>query len=191
MVDMPLKRKKEINKQCIKMVSLEICFAFSVRGIRIIFKQIYLINRYYSHIHPLWIRIEQGFALRICYITCAYLPNPSDTNKKWHKVNIKEKSSSSSSLVHSIPNYNVFVIARDMNAHIGKNGHHKFSLLISSNRNGQHLTDFMIENRLTWLNTRISLTLSRHFFLSFIASGRSSQILTNAHLEAAWRNYIP
>ena len=31
-----------------------------------------------------------------------------------------------------------------MNAHIGK----------TSNRNGEHLTDFMLENRLTCLNTK-------------------------------------
>ena len=39
-----------------------------------------------------------------------------------------------------------------MNAQIGKNGNHKFSLHNSSNRNGQHLTDFTLENRLTCLN---------------------------------------
>ena len=37
-----------------------------------------------------------------------------------------------------------------MNAQIGKNRHNKYS---TSDRNGQHLTDFMIENRLTCLNT--------------------------------------
>ena len=40
-----------------------------------------------------------------------------------------------------------------MNAEIGKNGNHKFSLHNSSNRNGQHLTNFTRENRLTCLNT--------------------------------------
>ena len=58
-----------------------------------------------------------------------------------------------SSLVHSIPKHNVLVIGRDMNAKIGKNGNHKYSLHNSSNRNRQHLTDFTIENRLTCLNT--------------------------------------
>ena len=47
-----------------------------------------------------------------------------------------------SSLVRSIPKHNVF----DMNAQIGKNGNHKYSLHISSNRNRQYLTDFTIEN---------------------------------------------
>ena len=58
-----------------------------------------------------------------------------------------------SSLVHSIPKHNLLVIGGDMNAQIGKNGHNKYSLHHMSNRNGQHLTDFMIENRLTYLNT--------------------------------------
>ena len=47
-----------------------------------------------------------------------------------------------SSLVHSIPKYNVLVIGGDMNAQIGKNVNHKFSLHNSSNRNGEHLTVF-------------------------------------------------
>ena len=57
------------------------------------------------------------------------------------------------SLVHSIPKHSVLVISGDMNAQIGKNGNNRYSLHNTSNRNGQHLTDFMIENRLTCLNT--------------------------------------
>ena len=48
------------------------------------------------------------------------------------------------SLVCSIPKHNVLVI--------GKNGNNKYSLHNTSNRNGQHLTDFMIEMLLTCLN---------------------------------------
>ena len=58
-----------------------------------------------------------------------------------------------SSLVRRIPKHNVIVIVGDMTAQIGKNGNNKYSLRNTSNRNGQHLTDFMIENRLTCLNT--------------------------------------
>ena len=43
-----------------------------------------------------------------------------------------------SSLVRSIPKHNVLVIGGDMNAKIGENVNHKFSLHNSSNRNGQH-----------------------------------------------------
>ena len=58
-----------------------------------------------------------------------------------------------SSFVRSIPKHNVLVSGGDMNAQIGKNGNYKYSLHNSSNRNGQHLTDFTTENRLTCLNT--------------------------------------
>ena len=58
-----------------------------------------------------------------------------------------------SSLVRSIPKHNLLVIGGDMNAQIWKNRNNKHSLHNTSNRNGQHLTDFMIENRLTCLNT--------------------------------------
>ena len=58
-----------------------------------------------------------------------------------------------SSLVCSILKDNILVIGGDMKAQIGKNANHKYSLHNLSNRNGQHLTDFMIENRLTCLNT--------------------------------------
>ena len=58
-----------------------------------------------------------------------------------------------SSLVRSLPKNNVLVFGGDMNAQIGKNGNNKYSLHNTSNRNGQHLTDFMIETRLTCLNT--------------------------------------
>ena len=51
-----------------------------------------------------------------------------------------------SSLVCSIPKHNVLII--------GKNKNNKFSLHISSNRNGEHLTDFSLENGQTCLNTK-------------------------------------
>ena len=57
------------------------------------------------------------------------------------------------SLVCSILKHNVLVIGGDMNAQIRKNGYNKYSLHNMSNWNGQLLTDFMIENRLTCLNT--------------------------------------
>ena len=52
-----------------------------------------------------------------------------------------------SSLVRIISKHNLLVIGGDPNAQIGKDGNN------TSNRNGQHLTDFMIENRLACLNT--------------------------------------
>ena len=58
-----------------------------------------------------------------------------------------------SSLMRSIPKHNMLVIGGDMNVQIGKNRNNKYSLHNTSNSNGQHLTDFMIENRLSCLNT--------------------------------------
>ena len=42
-------------------------------------------------------------------------------------------------LVRSIPKHSVLVVSGDMNAQIGKNINHKFSLHNSSNRTGEHL----------------------------------------------------
>ena len=61
---------------------------------------------------------------------------------------VKKLNSSPSMMSHPL-----FIISGDMNAQIGKSGNHKFSRHNSSNKNGQQLTYFTIENRLTCLNT--------------------------------------
>ena len=53
-----------------------------------------------------------------------------------------------SSLVRCIPKHNVLIIGGDMIDQINKNVNNKFSLHNSSNRNGEHLTDLTLENRL-------------------------------------------
>ena len=50
-----------------------------------------------------------------------------------------------SSLTHSIPKYNILIV--------GKYENNKFCLHNSSNKNGEHLTEFSRENGLTCLNT--------------------------------------
>ena len=76
--------------------------------------------------------------------------SPTDVSKETKQVTFYNELSS---LVHSIPKHNMLVIGGDTNAQIGKPETTNFSLHNTSNRNGQHLTDFMIENRLTCLNT--------------------------------------
>ena len=76
--------------------------------------------------------------------------SPTNVSEETKLVTVYEKLSS---LVRSIPKHNLLVIGGDMNAQIGKNRNNKYSLHNTSNRNRQHLTDFMIENRLTCLNT--------------------------------------
>ena len=54
------------------------------------------------------------------------------------------------------------------NAQIGKNVNHKFSLHNLSNRNGEHLTDFMLENRLTCLITKFQKRKGKQWACTFI-----------------------
>ena len=68
-----------------------------------------------------------------------------------------------SSLVYSIPKYNVLIIGRDMNAQIDKDVNNKFSLHNSSNRNGEHLMYFTIENGSTCLNAKFQKRRGKNF----------------------------
>ena len=86
-----------------------------------------------------------GATIIFCY-------SPTNVSEETDLITFYNKLSS---LVLSIPKHNVFIISGDMNAHIGKNINHKFSLHNSSNRNREHLTDFTLENRLTCLNTKL------------------------------------
>ena len=70
--------------------------------------------------------------------------SPTNVSEETELVTFYEEQSS---LVRSIPKHNLLVIGRDMNAQIGKNRNNKYNLHNTSNRNGQHLIDFMIENR--------------------------------------------
>ena len=76
--------------------------------------------------------------------------SPTNVSEETELVTFYDELSSS---VRSIPKHNMLVIGGDMNAQIVKNRNNKYSLHNTSNRNGQHLTDFMIENRLACLNT--------------------------------------
>ena len=91
-----------------------------------------------------------------------------------------------SSLVRSIPKYNMLVIGGDMNAQIGKNGNNKYSLHNTSNRNGQHLTDFMIENRLACLNTNYQKREGKLWTYTY-ANNTKSQI-DYVLINKKWKN---
>ena len=103
----------------------------------------------------------------------------------------KEDLQYQSSLVHSIPKHNVLVIGSDMNAQIGKNKNHKYSLHNSSNRNGQHLTNFTIENRLTCFNTNFKKRQGKLWTYTY-ASNTEAQIdyvFVNKKLKNSAINY--
>ena len=88
-----------------------------------------------------------------------------------------------SSLVHSIPKHNILIIGEDINAQIGKNRNHKFILHNSLNRNGQHLTDFIIENRLTCLNTNVQKREEKFWAYTYANN-------TKAQIDYVWNVII-
>ena len=91
-----------------------------------------------------------------------------------------------SSLVRSIPKQNVLVIGGDIIAQIWKNGNHKYSLQNSSNRNGQHPTDFTIENRLTCLNTDFQKIVGKLWTYTY-ANNTKAQI-DYVFIHKKWKN---
>ena len=73
-----------------------------------------------------------------------------------------------------------------MNAPIRKNRNNKYSLYNTSNRNGQHLTDFMIENRLTCLNTN-NQKRERKLWTYTYANNSKTQI-DYVFINKKWKN---
>ena len=99
--------------------------------------------------------------LQLMMMGATFKGNPSPTIISCYSLtNVSEETdliafyNKLSSLVWSISKYNILVTGGDMNVQIGKNVNCKFSLHNLSNRNGEHLTDFMQENRLTYLYTK-------------------------------------
>ena len=89
--------------------------------------------------------------IQLRMIVATFNGNPSATNVS-EETDLIAFYDELSSLVHSFLKHNV-LIGGDMKAQIGKNINYKFCLYNASNRNGQHLIDFTLENRLTCLNT--------------------------------------
>ena len=73
-----------------------------------------------------------------------------------------------------------------MNAQIGKNRNNKYSLHNTSNRNGQHLTDFMIENRLTFHNTTFQKREGKLWTYTY-ANNNKAQI-DYVFINRKWKN---
>ena len=91
-----------------------------------------------------------------------------------------------SSLVRSIPKHNLLVIGGDMNAQIGKNRNNKYSLHNTSNRNGQHLIDFMIGNRLTCLNTNFQKREGKLWTHTY--ANKSKALIDYLFINRKWKN---
>ena len=73
-----------------------------------------------------------------------------------------------------------------MNALIRKNGNNKYSLHDASNRNGQHLTDFMIENRLTCLNTNYQKREGKSWTCIYVNNNKAQ--IDYVFINKKWKN---
>ena len=73
-----------------------------------------------------------------------------------------------------------------MNDQIGKNGNNKYSLHYTSNRNGQLLIDFMIENRLTCLN--INYQKREGKLLTYTYANNSKAQIDYVFINKKWKN---
>ena len=91
-----------------------------------------------------------------------------------------------SSFVCSIPKHNILVIGGDMNAQIGKNVNDIFSLHNSSNKNGEHLTDFTIENRLTCLNTKFQKGKGKLWTYTYVNKSKTN--IDYIFINNKWNN---
>ena len=115
--------------------------------------------------------------------TIIFCYSPTNVSEETELVTFYDELSS---LVRSIPKHNMLVIGGDMNAQIGKNGNNKYSLHNTSNRNGQHLTDFMIENRLACLNTNYQKREGKLWTYTY-ANNSKAQI-DNVLINKKWKN---
>ena len=91
-----------------------------------------------------------------------------------------------SSLVRSILKHNLLVIGGDMNAQFGKNRNNIYNLQNTSNRNGQHLTDFMIENRLTCLNTNYQKREGKLWTYTYMNNSKAQ--IDYVFINKKWKN---
>ena len=67
-----------------------------------------------------------------------------------------------------------------------QNGNNKYSLHNTSNRNGQHLTDFMIENRLTCLNTNFQKREGKLWTYSYTNNNKAQ--IGYGFINKKWKN---
>ena len=111
--------------------------------------------------------------------------SPTNVSEETELVTFYEELSS---LVRSIPKRNLLVIGGDMNAQIGKNRNNKYSLHNTSNRNGQHLTDFMIENRLTCLNTNYQKREGKLWTYTYAKNNKAQ--IDYVFINRKWKNSV-
>ena len=109
--------------------------------------------------------------------------SPTNVSEETEMVTFYEELSS---LVRSIPKHSLLVIGGDMNAQIRKNRNNKYSLHNTSNRNEQHLTDFMIGKRLTCLNTNYQKREGKLW--TYIYANNNKAQIDYVFINRKWKN---
>ena len=115
--------------------------------------------------------------------TIIYYYSPTNVGEETELVVFYDELSP---LVRSIPKHNMLVISGDMNAQIGKKGNNIYNLHNTSNRNGQHLTDFMIENRLTYLNRNYQKREGKLWTYTYTSNSKAQ--IDHAFINKKWKN---
>ena len=111
--------------------------------------------------------------------------SPTNVSEETELVTLYEELSS---LVRSIQKQNLLVIVGDMNAQIGKNRNNKYSLHNTSNRNGQHLIDFTIKNRLTCLNTNFQKREGKLWTYTYTNNSKAQ--IDYVFINRKWENSV-
>ena len=103
--------------------------------------------------------------------------NPTATIIPWSHNDL-------SSLFRCIPNHKVLVIGEDMNDPIDKNVNLNFSLHNSSH--GKQLTNFMLENRLTYLNSKLQKRKAKLW--TYIYANNDKAQIDYVFITKKWEN---
>ena len=109
--------------------------------------------------------------------------SPTNVNEETELVTFNNELSS---LVCSILKHDILVIGGDMNAQIRKNGNNRHTLHNTSNGNGQHLTDFMTENKLSCLNTNYQKREGKLWTYTYVNNSKAQ--IDYVFINKKWKN---
>lgn len=93
-----------------------------------------------------------------------------------------------SSLVRNTPKHNILIIGGDLNAQLGTSKNHKFTYHQTSNRNGEHLENFLIENNLLTANTHFQKRKGKLWTFTY-PNGNKAQ-LDYIAINKKWANSV-
>ena len=93
-----------------------------------------------------------------------------------------------SSLTRAVPKHNVLIIGGDMNAQLGKSTTNRFTYHSNTNRNGNHMNDFINENEIQCVSTKFQKSRSKLWTHTY-ANGSKAQ-LDYMFVNNKWKNSV-